>query len=181
MNEYELYHHGVKGQRWGIRRYQNKDGTLTKAGQKRYDKEMEKLKKEERVLKNKQRTAAKLEKLESKRKEVESLKSKSSDKESNTKPDTKLKKTVKDLSDEELRAKISRIELEKKYSDLTRVENKKKTSKGKAFINETLEKSGKNIAGQLVTYMMGTAVNKALKGVFDDDAIVNPKKGQKDK
>lgn len=28
----ELYHHGVKGQRWGIRRYQNPDGTLTEKG-----------------------------------------------------------------------------------------------------------------------------------------------------
>lgn len=32
----ELYHHGIKGQRWGIRRYQNADGTLTDAGKKRY-------------------------------------------------------------------------------------------------------------------------------------------------
>ena len=32
----ELYHHGVKGQRWGVRRYQNKDGSLTNAGKKRY-------------------------------------------------------------------------------------------------------------------------------------------------
>ena len=31
----ELYHHGVKGQRWGVRRYQNKDGSLTLAGKKR--------------------------------------------------------------------------------------------------------------------------------------------------
>ena len=31
----ELYHHGVKGQRWGVRRYQNKDGSLTNAGKKR--------------------------------------------------------------------------------------------------------------------------------------------------
>lgn len=34
----ELYHHGIKGQKWGIRRYQNKDGTLTPKGKKRYDK-----------------------------------------------------------------------------------------------------------------------------------------------
>ena len=31
----ELYHYGVKGMKWGIRRYQNKDGTLTAAGKKR--------------------------------------------------------------------------------------------------------------------------------------------------
>lgn len=38
--EYELYHHGIKGQRWGVRRYQNKDGTLTPAGKKRLAKEL---------------------------------------------------------------------------------------------------------------------------------------------
>ena len=32
----ELYHHGIKGQRWGVRRYQNSDGSLTAAGKKRY-------------------------------------------------------------------------------------------------------------------------------------------------
>ena len=31
----ELYHHGIKGMKWGIRRYQNKDGSLTDAGKKR--------------------------------------------------------------------------------------------------------------------------------------------------
>lgn len=31
----ELYHHGIKGMKWGVRRYQNKDGTLTAAGKKR--------------------------------------------------------------------------------------------------------------------------------------------------
>ena len=33
----ELSHHGILGQKWGIRRYQNKDGSLTSAGKKRYE------------------------------------------------------------------------------------------------------------------------------------------------
>lgn len=32
----ELYHHGILGQKWGVRRYQNEDGSLTEAGKKRY-------------------------------------------------------------------------------------------------------------------------------------------------
>ncbi len=32
----ELFHHGILGQKWGVRRYQNKDGSLTSAGKKRY-------------------------------------------------------------------------------------------------------------------------------------------------
>lgn len=37
MNIYqtELYHHGIKGQKWGVRRFQNADGTLTSAGKAR--------------------------------------------------------------------------------------------------------------------------------------------------
>lgn len=35
-NPYELYHFGIKGQKWGVRRFQKKDGTLTSEGKKRY-------------------------------------------------------------------------------------------------------------------------------------------------
>ena len=36
MNEEALAHHGIKGQKWGVRRFQNADGSLTIAGKKRY-------------------------------------------------------------------------------------------------------------------------------------------------
>lgn len=35
MNDY-IEHHGIKGMHWGIRRFQNEDGSLTSAGKKRY-------------------------------------------------------------------------------------------------------------------------------------------------
>ena len=83
------------------------------------------------------------------------------------------------MSDAELRAKISRLQLEKQYADLSR--QTEPVSKGKKFVEGIMTKSGENIGTQLTTYVMGTAVNKALAGVFKDEAIVNPKKGQKDK
>ena len=35
----ELYHWGIKGMKWGVRRYQNKDGSLTQEGKRRHEEE----------------------------------------------------------------------------------------------------------------------------------------------
>lgn len=42
VNSEELYHHGIKGQKWGVRRFQDKDGSLTPAGKERYYAESDK-------------------------------------------------------------------------------------------------------------------------------------------
>lgn len=145
VNVEALEHHGILGMKWGVRRFQNKDGSRTNAGKKRY--------------KNSADAETKTDKTKA------------------TKP---KKRTLDDLSDDELQTKIKRLEMEKRYKDLAKT-NAPQQSKGKAFVMDVLEKSGKNVATQFATYVMGTAVNKAFKKAFDDDAIVNPKKGQKDK
>lgn len=40
MSDLYLLHHGIKGQKWGVRRYQNTDGSLTTAGKKHYSKDL---------------------------------------------------------------------------------------------------------------------------------------------
>ena len=49
----ELQHHGVKGMKWGIRRFQKKDGSLTDAGKKRYRNDMSDDAREASTLKKK--------------------------------------------------------------------------------------------------------------------------------
>lgn len=141
MDNNELMHHGILGMKWGVRRYQNKDGSLTSAGKRRVQ------------------TG-----------EI----GKSSD--TAVSSTASYKRSVKEMSDSELRDKISRMELEKRYKDLSKSSEQAKTSKGKAFVMDVLEKSGKNIATQAVTYAMGSMLNKVV-----GTDVVNPRKGQKDK
>lgn len=168
-----LQHDGVKGMRWGIRRYQNKDGTLTPAGKKRYNKEMEKLKQEQKVLKNKQRTQAKIDKLEKMRQDNDDIKNglnapkKPSD---GTISDKDRRKSAKKMSNEELTERISRLEQEKSYRKL--LEDTDRLSKGKRLAVDILEKVGKDLVEQTLEYAAGTLVNKTL---FKGNDAIDPK------
>ena len=150
--ENELTHWGTKGMRWGIRRYQNKDGTLTPAGRKRYAKEMEKLKAEEKVLKNRQRTQGQLDKLEAKRKEIEALKSGKSSSKSTSKESSKT--SIKDMSDDELRTVVNRLILEQQYRKL----NPEQVSAGKKFVDSVM----KNVVAPAATEVGKNVLKNAM-------------------
>lgn len=60
--EYEIYHHGVKGMRWGIRRYQKKDGSLTRLGKKRRQADEDEQKKQQKEQAKTQKAQAKAQK-----------------------------------------------------------------------------------------------------------------------
>ena len=143
----ELYHYGVLGMKWGVRRYQNKDGSLTKAGQKRYNKEMAKVREKNKALNNSIKTKAKLEKLESKKKELKakekSLKNGESASDMVKKDETSTKsKKISDMSDDELRATLNRMQMEKNTMDLQRQIsslNAQNVSTGRKIVNTVMK------------------------------------------
>lgn len=158
--ENELMHWGIKGMKWGVRRYQNKDGSLTPAGKKRYDKEMAKLKEEEKIAKNKLRTQAKLNKLDEKRKEIEALKS--------GKPITKSTKrsskpSVKDMSDEELRQTVNRLLMEQQYAKL----NPQQVSAGQKFVKKVMNDVVAPAATEVGKNVLKDAMTKAVKNASE--------------
>lgn len=106
-----------------------------------------------------------------------------------TKGDGKIKtkkRTIQDLTNDELNTKIRRMELEKRYKDLAAQTNPPKSERGRKFVIDVLEQIGKNtltnIGTQVANKGLGLAINKAL-GVksYTKDQWVNPNKGQADK
>lgn len=149
-NEY-LAHHGILGMKWGIRRYQNKDGSLTPAGQKR----AAKMRDDYTELTGK--------KLRAHPESVKSGggKSKGSEKE-NTKSDSEsdLAKKTQELKaqKEYLSVKKEVLDLQKKITDLT----PQKVSKGKEFV----AKFGPTVAKTLWNDVGKNNINKAIEKQF---------------
>lgn len=166
----ELYHHGILGQKWGVRRYQNKDGTLTAAGQKRYDRDVREnnsKKKDNRIVINgpdAERWAR--EDLTRAKKTVDAVNNINNDFkkiDNDSHKENKPKKEKMDLSnmtDKELRDRINREYLERQYNDVFAPET---VSKGKNHTTNVINSVGTMLSLTSSALAIAIAI-KELKG-----------------
>ena len=155
MNKTYLVHHGIKGQRWGVRRFQNTDGSLTTAGKRRYgDSEehgntisnREGKKELHRDYKKADATAA--EAVLSGTSKVLNDSANAVGNIGKNKSKVVNKSDYSKITDDELRKRISRLSMERSYGELTG--DTKRVRNGADWTREILQTSGA-IAGIAAT------------------------------
>lgn len=139
-----LIHSGIRGQKWGIRRFQNKDGTWTAEGKKR--------------------------------RAVKEGYSGKPDKKS--KDETKKEKIeISKMSDDELRSRINRMQLEEQYKQYLAKANPKKKSKVKEVMSKLAENAAMTIGNKAVESIANKmfAKSKPKKKPIDLDSLTPEK------
>lgn len=160
----ELYHHGIKGQKWGVRRFQNKDGSLTLAGKKR----ALKMQNQYTELSNDKRYHDKHGNLTyAGRKKELKMKEKYSELTGKdlrrftlrtNKSTADKSQRISEMTNAEIQAKIDRIRLENTLKSLTPAQ----TSKGEKFIND-LKDTALSMIKDKGTKLIGDYIDKQLR------------------
>lgn len=167
----QLWHWGIKGMKWGVRHYQNPDGTLTAAGKKRYNRES---------TANAEKKDNKLSETSVKdpnhwvREDRERAKSVAdagnqmagnlktlSDKSMKIQSRRTEKMDLSEMTDQEMRERINRAMLEKQYDDMF---NPKKVYSGREAVSDTLEVAGSVLAITSSALSIALAIQKLREG-----------------
>lgn len=164
--ENELYHHGVKGQKWGVRRYQNKDGSLTLAGKKRALKMQDQYTRFSNNKKYRDKDGnltyagrKKALKMKESYSELTGKQLKKYPSKSNPSTSSEPKqKSISEMSNQEIQDKIDRIRLENTLKSLT----PEKMSAGQKFVNG-MKNAAISIAKDKGTKIVGDLIDKKLR------------------
>ena len=169
----DLRHHGIKGQKWGVRRFQNKDGSLTPNGKKRYGDGESSYdygkdsggRKVVRVPKGSNDNNYKntLDKVNSAGKIVDEMKkySNSSQKSNDANMERRIRKSITELSDKELQQRVNRINMEDNYTRMMMY--RENLDRGESFVNKVLNVSSTALQGAAAALTIAMIV-KQLKG-----------------
>lgn len=165
----ELYHHGILGMKWGVRRYQNKDGSLTAKGEKRYAAEVKRnhqKSKKNRVDDEDLRDPNKWvqEDTQNKKDLVDASRNLTNSARElarvTNRPKEKPRLNLSNMSDKELRDKVNRELLERQYNQ---VFNAPETRKGREKVMNMLETAGAALATVSSSLMIALSIQK-LRG-----------------
>lgn len=124
MNNEELKHYGIKGQKWGRRRYQNKDGSLTPAGEKRYGSKENFEENYDADVKNSMTSTKKA--IDEANKTIKPYNDGANNRQSNREKRAKkevekvAREEAKKMTDQELRDVVNRLNMEERYTQVMR-------------------------------------------------------------
>ena len=137
MNADELKHYGIKGMKWGVRRFQNKDGSLTADGRKRYGSEdLKSMQKQVNQGKN----------------VVDGVK-KTRAKAAERQTEKKIREDLSKMSDQELRDIVNRLNMEERYMQVMKSRD---VVTGKSKVDKILDYAGTalTIGGSALSIMV---------------------------
>ena len=146
----ELQHWGIKGMKWGVRRYQNADGSLTPAGIKRYRNESEAMERELSGATKKSgveeyQTALKSAKSASETVDAARKLKNDADKINDPKLEKRIRKGTQEMSDQELQKAVQRLNMEDNYTRM--MMHREHLEQGESFVNKTLDVSTTALKG----------------------------------
>lgn len=138
----DLRHHGIKGQKWGVRRFQNKDGSLTPAGAKRYSSDDYK------------KALAKVNKAD---KTLSDVKKMRNDAEAKT-YEKKIKYDLSKMSDKDLQQAVNRLNMEERYTQV--MTQRHRLEQGEDKVNKILNVAGSALTGAATALTIAAAIKE---------------------